>query len=195
MSKNKLPSTARFFLTLAFCLLTTACGFHPLYEARDDRAPVTAELNDVAIDNISDRNGQMLRNDLIDKMYSKGRPENPRYRLTVVLRSAEEGIGLLPNATTSLTELNLYADYTLKDTNGKELVRATAHSIATFNQLEKEYGTLAANQNAYRRCIDEVSEQIVSRISLYFSEGTTIAPPPPGKTPVPVPHLMQRYGQ
>lgn len=180
-------------LLSVFCLLLSvvclpACGFHPLYGSRDDNSSVSAELNDVAIENIPDRNGQILRNDLIDRMYSKGRPQNPKYSLTAGLRTLEEGIGLLPDATTSLTELNLYADYTLKDQTGKVVVKATAHATATFNQLQEEYGTLAAEQNAYQRCLDEVSEQIVGRISLYFSEGTTIAPAPP-KTEVPIPGL------
>ena len=108
--------------------------------ARDDDKPVAAELNEVGIDSIPDRYGQILRNNLIDRMYSQGRPQNPKYELTIHLRQTEEGIGLLPNATTSLTELNLYAEDILKDLKtGKELVHATAHAVATFNQLQQEY--------------------------------------------------------
>jgi hypothetical protein len=57
------------------------------------------------------------------------------------------------------------------------LFHATAHAVATYNQLQQEYGTLAASENAYQRCIDEVSEQILDRVSLYFSEGTAISTP------------------
>ena len=177
----------RITVLFALCFLA-ACGFHSIYGARDNSPAVEAELNDVAIGNIPDRNGQMLRNDLIDRMYAKGRPQNPKYQLDVSMRVLEEGIGLLPNATTSLTELNLYADYVLKDEAGKSLVKATAHATATYNQLQQEYGTLAAEQNAYQRSIDEVSEQIVNRLSLYFSEGTTIAPAAPTHD-VPIPGI------
>ena len=189
MSRKQTKGKILCLLTSVFCLLTSGCGFHPLYGSRDDNSSVSAELNDVAIDNIADRNGQILRNDLIDRMYHNGRPQSPKYTLTASLRTLEEGIGLLPDATTSLTELNLYADYTLKDQAGKTVVTATAHATATFNQLQEEYGTLAAEQNAYQRCLDEVSEQIVNRISLYFSEGTTIKPPAQGPAPVPIPGL------
>ena len=144
-------------LVSAFCLPLAACGFHPVYGSRDDSTPVAAELNNVAIDNIADRYGQMLRNELIDRMYGKGRPPNPKFHLEVRLRETEEGIGLLPNATTSLTELNLYADYSLKDATGKEVVKATAHAVATFNQLQQEYGTLAADEGAHQRTIDEIA--------------------------------------
>jgi LPS-assembly lipoprotein len=176
-----------------FCLLFSVvclpgCGFHTVYGAHDDNTPVAAQMNSVEVENIAERTGQMLRNDLIDRMYLDGRPQNPQYRLTVSLRSLEEGIGLLPNATTSLTELNLYADYSMKDAGGKEVVKATAHATATYNQLQAEYGTFVAEQNAYQHCIDEISEQIVNRISLYFSEGTSIIAPAPA-TPVPIPGL------
>jgi LPS-assembly lipoprotein len=174
-------------LTSVFCLLTSGCGFHSMYGARDgDNTPVAQQLNDVVIENTADRDGQMLRNDLMDRMYIKGKPQNPSYHLSVRLRSLEEGIGLLPNATTALTELNLYADYSLTDENGKEVVKATAHATATYNQLQAAFGTFAADQNAHQSCITEIGEQIVNRVSLYFSEGTSIiAPTAPTATPIP----------
>lgn len=176
-------------LTYVICLLTSGCGFHSMYGARDDNTPAAEQLSDIEIENIGDRNGQMLRNDLIDRMYSKGRPQSPDYHLSVALRSYEEGIGLLPNATTSLTELNLYADYSLKDINGKEVVKATAHATATYNQLQAAYGAYAADQNAYQSCITEISNQIVNRVSLYFSEGTSVKPPTAAPMPVPIPGI------
>jgi LPS-assembly lipoprotein len=176
-------------LTSIFCLLVSGCGFHPVYGSHDDGAPVAAQLNQVEIANIPDQYGQMLRNELIDRMYGKGRPHNPVYHLDVQLRETEEGIGLLPDAITTLTELNMYAEYSLKDAQGKEVVRATAHAVATFNQLQAEYGTLAADQGAHQRSVNEVAEQIVERISLYFSEGTTITPAAPVK-PVLIPNLV-----
>jgi len=189
--RTDIKSQKKYFCLLfsVLCLLTSGCGFHSIYGARDDNAPVAAELNEVMIENIPDRYGQMLRNQLIDRMYGKGRPQNPKYHLEVRLRETEEGIGLLPNAITTLTELNLYADYSLKDASGKELVHATGHAVATFNQLEAEYGTLAADQGAHQRTIKEIANLIVERLSLYFSEGVIITPPPPAK-PVPIPGLV-----
>ncbi len=175
-------------LMSVFCLLISGCGFHPIYGARDSDSPVSEKLNDVAIENISDRYGQMLRNQLIDRMYGKGRPHNPAYHLDVHLRETEEGIGLLQNAITTLTELNLYADYSLKDAAGKEVVKGTAHAVATFNQLQQEYGTLAADEGAHQRSLNEIAEEIVERLSLYFSEGTAITPAAPSAS-VPIPGL------
>ena len=169
--------------------LLAGCGFHPVYGSRDQDTPVAAKLNQVAIDSIPDRQGQTLRNELIDRMYGKGRPHDPKYHLTVTLRSTEEGIGLLPNAITTLTELTITADYVLTDETNKEVMRATARTVANYNQLQEEYGTLAAREGAYERSLNEIADQIVNRVSLYFSEGNTITPALPS-TPIPIPGLI-----
>jgi hypothetical protein len=64
----------------------------------------------------------------------------------------------------------MFGDYSLTDTHGKLLVSGTAHSVASFDRLDQMYGTVAARQDAYERTLREVSEQIVNRLSLYFSE-------------------------
>ena len=151
MSRKHTKGKILCLLTSVFCLLTSGCGFHPLYGSRDGNSSVSAELNDVAIDNIADRNGQILRNDLIDRMYHNGRPQSPKYTLTTSLRTLEEGIGLLPDATTSLTELNLYADYTLKDQAGK-----TANLIVSRNgttvplQITPQFTDIGDGTKGYR---------------------------------------------
>lgn len=153
------------------CLLS-ACGFHPVYGSHGggDNSPAAAALNRISIDNIPDHSGQLLRNDLIDSMYGKGRPAQPAYTLTVKLRQTEEDIGILANATATRTMLNMYGDYVLKDMQGKEILKGTAHSVASFNQLSDQYATLVARNDAIERTINEVSQQIVNRLSLHFAE-------------------------
>ena len=68
-------------------------------------------------------------------------------------------------------------------------MHATARTVANYNQLQEEYGTLAAREGAYERSLNEIADQIVNRVSLYFSEGNTITPAPP-TTPVPIPGLI-----
>lgn len=174
---------------LVWALVLASCGFHPMYGARDAGTPVAAALNNVAIDGIPNREGQTLRNELIDRMYGKGRPKNPKYHLHVTLQSTEEGIGLLPNAITTLTELTLTADYALTDESGNNVMEGTARTVANYNQLEEQYGTLAAREGAFQRSLNEIADQIVNRVSLYFSEGNKILPPAKEKA-VPVPGLI-----
>jgi len=167
-----------------FCLLTLpACGFHPVYGGQGyNGSPVAEQLGQIAIGPIPERAGQMLRNDLIDRMYGKaGRPAQPIYHLDITLSSTEEDLGLLSNATTTLSSLHTTCTYTLKDAGGKVLFSGIARGTATFDKLISQYGTLAAHDSAVERTVREVSEQIVNRLGVYFAE-----PPPqtPQVTPI-----------
>lgn len=160
---------------LPILLVLAACGFHPVYGSHNSESgsPVAVALNSVAIDNIADRPGQILRNDLIDRMYVKGRPSLPTLTLSVKIRNTEEDLGILTNATATRSLMNTYGDYQLKDRKGTVLVWGTAHSTTSFDKLNDIYGTLTAREDAYQRTLNEVSEQIVNRLSLYFSEHPT----------------------
>lgn len=168
-----LRNAARLAALSLLLLSQTACGFHPVYggvRASDGAASTAAGLNEVAIDNIPNREGQILRNFLIDRMYAKDRPAQPSYRLHVAIRYTEEDLGILANATATRSLVNMYGDYALTDAKGKEILKGTAHSIASYDKLTQLYGTLAAKQDVHERTLHEISEQIVNRLSLYFSE-------------------------
>ena len=153
-----------------FCLLLSACGFSPIYGSHDNGAPVASALGNVQIANIPDRQGQQLRNHLIDRMHASGRPEHTDAKLEVALRSTEADLGIQKDATATRRELNMWADYTLRDSEGKQLVKGSAHSVVSYSKLSAQYGTVAAEQNAIDRALKEVGEQIVNRLSLYYAE-------------------------
>jgi len=153
-----------------FCLLLSGCGFSPVYGTHDKNTPVAAALNNIRIANIPDRQGQLLRNHLIDRMYFSGRPKQPTSTLEVTLKSTEYDLGIQKDATASRRVLNLWAEYSLKDNDGKQLLKGKAHSSVSFSKLEAQYGTLAAQENAQERALNEVGEQIVNRLSVYFAE-------------------------
>ena len=164
---------ARIISLLGLLVFTLAgCGFHSVYGPyqRDDGSPVAVQMNQISIDNIADRTGQILRNDLIDKIYGKGRPARPLYSLTTKIHVSEEDLGIQLDATTTRTLMNMYADYELKDAGGKVILHGAAHSVTSFSKLADQYGTLAAREDALQRTLDEVSEQMVNRLSLYFAE-------------------------
>ena len=165
------------YLIPVFCLLLAGCGFSPVYGSHGRNEPVSEALNSVSVANIPDRQGQVLRNHLIDRMYFKGRPEKPASALEVTLRSNEYDLGIQKDATASRRVLNLWADYVLRANDGKELIKGKAHSSVSYSKLEAQYGTLAAKENAQKRAINEVGEQIVNRLSVYFAEKPERAEP------------------
>lgn len=171
----------RFFILAIFLLSLTGCGFEPLYGKRGEGAQTTeAALNQVQVAQIPDRNGQMLRNRLMDRMYQDGRPVNAAYELSVRLSETEAGLGIRRDATASRSRLDTTAHYTLRRKHdGKELINQTIRASVSFNQLDAQYATLTAREDARVRALNEIGEQIVNRLALYFGathENTTIAP-------------------
>lgn len=166
-SGNSIPATVVFVLFMSL----SACGFSPVYGPRDDKGvPVERALGFVAIDSIPDRHGQFLRNHLIDRFYTKGRPAQPTTRLSVALEESEEDLGLRKDATASRRQISVEAAYTLKNSTGRTLFSGAAHSVVNTSSFEAQYGTLAAQRDAYERALREVGEQIANRLSLYFAE-------------------------
>lgn len=156
---------------LASLLLLTACGFSPIYGSHGGNGePVAKALGSVAIENIADRNGQILRNKLIDRMYSQGRRQSPTSRLSISISSAESGLGVNKDATTSRSQMNMTASFVLTDMEGAEIHRGAARAVASYSKLDAQYGTLASQRNAYDRALNEIGEQIVNNLSVYFAE-------------------------
>ena len=164
-------------LFLSAALLLSACGFSPVYGTHGDDGPVIDRLNQIAINDIPDRNGQILRNYLIDRMYRKGRPQIPEYTLNVKLHYSLADIGVQANATSTRTIMETFGDYSLLDAKEVEVLHGTAHSITSFDKLSDQYNTLASSESAYDRTIHEVSEQIVNRLSVFMAQGPQTPPP------------------
>ena len=76
----------RRYLVLITILLLPACGFAPTYGTRGENASspfVTSGLDQIDIALIPDREGQYLRNALIDRFYKNGTPSAPQYLLEI----------------------------------------------------------------------------------------------------------------
>lgn len=173
-------SLFRSFLLL-FLLGLPACGFSPLYGSRGgDGSPVAEAISNIAIANIPNEHGQQLRNKLIDRFYFHGRPQKPSTTLTIFLGTSEADLGIQKDATASLSEVTLTASFSLTKQGEGSLLNSTAKSVVIYSKLDAQYGTLAAQRNAYDRAVSEVCEQIVNQISLYYAEPPE---PPLSETP------------
>ncbi len=167
------------FRTPALALLLTlaACGFHPLYGGgAGEGTPVAEALQNVSIASIPNREGQVLRNQLIDRFYTHGRPDHPIAVLNVKLRKTEVDLGIQKDATATRRQIEVWADYSLTDMAKKDLFKGVAHSVVSYNKLAAQYGNVAAQRNAQERAVKEVGEQIVNRVSLYYSQGDQAEP-------------------
>ena len=147
---------------------TAACGFQPLYGGKGPNS-VAAKLEQVEIAVIPDRYGQDLRNLLIDRFYSEGRPGNPQYRLLTGLSAVEQKLAIQKDSTATRAQLVVNAPYQLIDAGtGRVLMQANARSYISYNVLEQQYAALVTVENAYERALLEISNDITARVSMYL---------------------------
>ena len=145
-----------------------ACGFQPLYGTKATRDQAVAELSSVAVEPIPDRIGQMVRNNLIDRMHTRGRAWQPRYRLKVNLSLTNEGLAVRSDDVVTRRNLTLSAGYTIFNGDGTVvLFEGRTFSIAAYNIGDSEFANLSAERDAHVRTAREVSEEIKNQV-VYF---------------------------
>jgi LPS-assembly lipoprotein len=161
-----------------------SCGFTPLYGEHDDGASVTDEMAQVYVMPIPNRLGQVVYNELRDRIVPHGQPAEPQYVLTVALGQSFQSTVIRPDATASRLNLVLRASYVLFEApTRKVLTRGVAQSIGAYSVRVEPYPTLIARQDVQTRVARDVSDEIRNRIALYFS-GPRTAPLPTPVRPV-----------
>lgn len=150
------------------CLTTAACGFEPMYGSYGTNPDVLAQ---VEVDTIPTKYGQQLRNALIDGIYRKGTPSNPRYSLKVTNVSFRQDSLGLDKLTTAETrnQLTVFANYYLIDKETRETIyQNEIRSFVAYNTLDSQFTTIVARNDAIDRGLNKVSERIVQDVTLYF---------------------------
>lgn len=154
-------------------LLLGGCGFQPLYGERGIGAGAAEKLETVDIAPIPDREGQKLRNLLIDRFYTTSRPAQTRYRLDASLNVVEQKLALQKDASAVRAQLLVNAPYRLVDTsNGQVVFQANSRSMISYNVLEQHYAGVLTVENAYDRALTEISGDIASRVAMFLGRGS-----------------------
>ncbi len=165
--------TRRAILSLGATALLAGCGLRPLYGDGSAQAGARGELAAVRIDTIPDRNGQILRNRLIDLFYADGGPQPWRYDLKVALTLAEARVGVRIDDTSTRRTLTANSSFRLsrRDT-GAVIASGSLVQNNTFAFQEAQYGALVARETATRDLLDAVGDQIATRVALAFARET-----------------------
>ena len=160
--------TAGFLIILAGAL--GSCGFQPLYAERPGGRSVSSDLSEVRIAPISDRAGQMLRNELIDRLNPSGEPNPGKYTLIVTLSVSKQELGIRKDETATRANMLLSATFRLVEAESGAIVYRSGSSATTsYNIVESDYGTISAERDARQRGLILLADGIAIRVSAYFN--------------------------
>lgn len=152
---------------LAALLLLPGCGLEPVYSGGSKGVAATA-LSQIAIAPIPDQAGYLVQTALREQLGPAA--AEPRLRLVVELDDQIIGFGIRDNNTIAAERRTLRARYRLVDASGKVLLDATTGSSVSMDRPSSDYALVAAETTALQRLADQISRQIVQRISVFARE-------------------------
>src|SRR5882724_11072901 len=129
-----------FRLFVCLGLLLAGCGYHPLYGQHGaDNASVADELALIHIEAIPDRTGQQMYNMLRERLNPYGKPEQPKYALSVALTETRENLFLEKDETATRANLTLKASFILRRVDdGTVVATGFSRSIGSYDILSIE---------------------------------------------------------
>lgn len=159
----------RIFTVLCLCYLVTGCGFHPLYMPVRGSSHVAVPIK---IATIEDRNGQILRNYLVDLLTPEGPPQSPKYILHIRLFEAVASIGINKDETSSRKNATMNAILTLKDSKTNAIVYThTTKAINSFAVISQNYfSDLTSEEYAKQEALRLLAEKITLLLITYLDK-------------------------
>ncbi len=158
---------------IATLVALAACGFQPLYGKGPQQA-APDQLGNIVVAPIADRLGQITHNYLLDRLNPRGQPADPAYRLEVELYESTQNLAIKKDASATRALLNMSANFVLIDIATRYPVYdGRSRATASYNIVESQYATIAAEKNARRRASRIVAEDIAVRVSVCLSRKET----------------------
>ena len=146
------------------------CGFAPLY-GRHGVAALRPELASIYVAVMTDRQGQLLRQALQQRLAGSDEAGVKQYELSGGLTISAEAIGIQQDTSSTRTRFNASSNWTLRkvDVANTVVTSGVAKAVDGININNQEY--FAADletSSAYRRLADEVADKIVLDLAIYF---------------------------
>lgn len=157
----------RIISLLCMCCLMTSCGFQPLYVPCKGTDRVAAPIK---IATIQDREGQILRNYLVDIMIPEGSPQCPQYILEINLTDVVTDIGVNKDETTRRKNATMVADLKLRDAKTNCVVYThTTKATNSYSIISQNYfSDLTTEEYAKREALRLLAEKISLLIFTYL---------------------------
>ncbi|MGB0670161.1 MAG: LPS assembly lipoprotein LptE [Rhodospirillales bacterium] len=163
---------ARFLIPTGLLILlslTAACGFKPLYGSNSGGNVPTLAAIEIAP--IEDRLGQMIRNELLDRLTPNGQPANPLYRLTVDAQSTESRFGADVASFRTRANRRIDARFTISEiATGNSVFSQTTYVTSSYDVLSNAFATQVAKENAEARSATILAEDIRAKVAIFLDQ-------------------------
>ena len=151
------------------------CGFRPMYgdyTAPSAQTSPSAHFSQMAIDIIPDREGQILRNHLMDRFYKNGTPSNPNATLHIEkLNEVRHELDLTKSSEATRAQLRINTKMKLTDAaTGQILLERDLQTITSFNILGSEFATRVTEDSARQSAINDIARQVELNLSLFYND-------------------------
>ena len=163
-------SSRRRVLAVVPAFALAACGFRPMYGPQPDAA--VAGLETVSVGRIGERNGQLLRRNLEQRLGRGGVPA--RYDLRVGLSYGVDLQGFERDGTPSRVRMTATANWFLytAGTAPRLVAQGTDRAFDAYNLPDNQFFAAdAARDAAERRLVDQLASDIVQRLAVRFEAG------------------------
>ncbi len=170
----------KFFLVLISAIILSGCGFKPMYgqfsDGQGDLRQVMANIRvtDITEQGRPSRIGQVIRNNLLDRLTPFGETKSAEYVLKVAFLIEEHGYGIREDESVTLQNLKLVTSYQLEDLEtSKVVLDFAARSLVTYDLAQSDYSNMIARNAALKRLSEEVANQMATRIGAFFSNAAS----------------------
>lgn len=161
------------------------CGFRPLYGQRGVTGGSTADtLAQIRVTPIADRTGQLLYNDLRDRLNPRGKPGDPLYVLDIALEEISRELAFRGDETPTRANLRLEANYVLREAVADSpdepaaVITAGQSRITTaYDIVESQFATIVSIDDARARAVEALTEDIAARLAIALSAAGAAAGP------------------
>ncbi len=145
-------------------LLTTGCGFTPLYAERG-LSPTLSVIEVVTPDT---RTGYLLREELDDELV-RDRSRPAEYTLTIDLDEDRVARGLRVDDVATRYEVRLLVQYVLAREGAAPLTSGLTQVSVTYDSPDQPYAGVAANADGQERAAAQAAQRIRLDLARFFA--------------------------
>lgn len=165
---------------MALVIGLSACGFEPLYVEKtggDDLwyynnrydADIVKEMSQIKVESVTDRIGQLIKNELIDIFNPYGAPKGAKYFLkispaeTLTIQQA-----LRDDITATREKVKYSVTYSLWSRESGQLVSGDTWIYLSYDLLDNPYSTTMDKKKVEKDGAKIIAHDIALRIGAYF---------------------------